>query len=80
MPLHPQAGDTTAVATFPSSLPSKLAPREPLPGEIDPHPFPLDGRSPDTGVRPPPWFLVTDSTLPPAECLTGWEAPAICGR
>jgi hypothetical protein len=51
MPLHTQAGDTTAVATSRLSLTSTPSPREPLHEATGHRPFPLDGRSPDTGVR-----------------------------
>ena len=50
MPLHTQAGDTTAVATFPLSLISTRPLREPPREATEPHPFPLDGRRPDTGL------------------------------
>lgn len=52
MPLHTQAGDTTAVATSPLSLTSTPSPREPLDDATEHHPIPLDGRSPDTGLDP----------------------------
>ena len=50
MPLHTQAGDTTAVATSPLSFTSTSSPREPLHEASGHHPIPLDGRSPDTGL------------------------------
>ena len=40
-PLHAEAGDTTAVATFPYSLSSKLRPREPPQGTTEAHRFGL---------------------------------------
>ena len=51
MPLHTQAGDTTAVATSLLSLISSRIPRAPRPEATEPHHLRLDGRSPDTGVR-----------------------------
>ena len=55
MPLHTQAGDTTAVATSRLSLTSTPSPREPFREGDGHHPFPLDGRSPDMtgGVQIP---------------------------
>ena len=50
VPLHTQAGDTTAVATSPLSLFSTPTPRKPQPKTTGPHHFRLDGRSPDTGL------------------------------
>ena len=52
MPLHTQAGDTTAVATSRPSLISMPSPREPLHGATGHPRLPLDGRSPDTGLDP----------------------------
>ena len=56
MPLHTQAGDTTAVATSPLSLTSTPSPRETLHEATGHHPIPLNGRSPDKSrcrVGPP---------------------------
>ena len=50
MPLHTQAGDTTAVATPCPSLTSTPIPRKPPTVATEPHRSPLDRRSPDTGL------------------------------